>query len=181
MVHTERQGVKRAGAGLRVGPTAGEASAAVPSPFFRRLCCSEPQLPHLQNGAVVLTWPGLWRLAADPGSKALVCTKANRGGEVRLGGPDCDFFYLKTVPEVEKKKAFLRSTKPRVIKQNYVTGLLGILSVLGSFLKNKMANNPAPCPQRTEGPSGCRRPGRLPRAHGPGIHVEDLPAVVLWG
>ena len=181
MVHTERQGVKRAGAGLRVGPTAGEASAAVPSPFFRRLCCSEPQLPHLQNGAVVLTWPGLWRLAADPGSKALVCTKANRGGEVRLGGPDCDFFYLKTVPEVEKKKAFLRSTKPRVIKQNYVTGLRGILSVVGSFLKNKMANNPAPCPQRTEGPSGCRRPGRLPRAHGPGIHVEDLPAVVLWG
>lgn len=177
MVHTERQGVKRAGAGLRVGLTAGEASAAVPSPFFRRLCCSEPQLPHLQNGAVVLTRPGLWRLAADP---APMCTKASRGGEVRLGGPGCDFCYLKTVPEVEKKKAFLRSTKPRVIRQNYVTGLLGILTVLGSFLKNKMANNPAPLPQRTEGPSGCRRPGRLPQAHGPG-DVQDLPAVGLWG
>lgn len=100
-----------------------------PRPSSGRLCCSEPLLPYLQNGAAVLTRQGLWRLAADPGSKAPVCAKANRGAEVRRGGPGCDFFYLKTVPEVEKKKTFLRSTKPRVIKQNYVTGVLGILSV----------------------------------------------------
>lgn len=88
---------------------------------------------------------------------------------------------MKTIPEVEKKKPFLRSTKPRVIMQNYVTGVLGILSVLGSFLKNKVADKPAPCPQRTEGPSECRRPGRLLQARGPDVHVEDLPAVGLWG
>ena len=65
--------------------------------------------------------------------------------------------------------------------QNYVTGLLGILSVLGSFLKNKMADKPVPCPQRTEGPSECHHPGRLLQAYGPDVHVEDLPAVGLWG
>lgn len=90
VVHTERQGVKRAGAALRVGPTGAEARFATPSPF-RRLCCSEPQLPHLQNGAAVLTQQGLWGLAPDPRSKVLVCAKANRGGEVRLRGPGCDF------------------------------------------------------------------------------------------
>lgn len=55
-VHTERQGIKRAGAGLRVRQGVNPAPP-LPSwePFLRRLCSSEPQLPHLQNGAVVLT------------------------------------------------------------------------------------------------------------------------------
>ena len=93
MVHAERQGVKTADAALQVGPTGAEARSAVPSSFFRQLCCSEPQLPHLQNGAAGLTRQGLWGLAPDPRSKVLVCTKANRGGEVRLRGPGCDFLF----------------------------------------------------------------------------------------
>lgn len=106
-VHTERQGIKRAGAGLRVRQGVNPAPP-LPSwePFLRRLCSSEPQLPHLQNGAVVLTRQGLWRIGPDPGSKVLACAKANRGCEVRLGGPGHDL-YLKTVPEIEKQKKHL--------------------------------------------------------------------------
>ena len=106
MVHTERRGLKRAGAGFRVRQGVNPA-LPLPSwePFLRRLCSSEPQLPHLQNGAVVLTRQGLWRIGPDPGSKVPACTKANRGCEVRLGGPGQDL-YLKTVPEIEKQKTF---------------------------------------------------------------------------
>lgn len=50
-VHTERQRIKRAGAGLRVRQGVNPAPP-LPSwePSLRRLCSSEPQLPHLQNG-----------------------------------------------------------------------------------------------------------------------------------
>lgn len=61
-------------------------------------------------------------------------------------------FYLKTVPEEDKRK-HLKSTKPRVINQNCFTRLLRILSVcLGSFLKDKRnsiipSTALSPCPQ----------------------------------